>query len=98
MTRIPALNDRHAGRALAALHHRPAAPWTVASVAKEAGSSRLHLAARALGDGDASVAAVAAQVGYGSEEGFSRAFKRQFGPAPPTWRQAQRRMAANPAR
>jgi AraC-like DNA-binding protein len=113
-----ALNDRHAGRALASLHRRPAAPWTVATVAHAAGLSRsalmrrfdrllgmspmrylaawrLHLAAQALGDGEASVAAVAAEVGYGSEEGFSRAFKRQFGAAPATWRQARRLEAVN---
>ena len=37
--------------------------------------------------GKASVAEVAASVGYGSEAAFSRAFRRHVGTTPTTWRQ-----------
>jgi AraC family transcriptional regulator, alkane utilization regulator len=50
---------------------------------------RLHLAAQALRDSNDPIALVAEGVGYESEEGFSRAFKRYFGAAPAAWRQAQ---------
>jgi AraC-like DNA-binding protein len=50
---------------------------------------RLHLAARALRDGNETIAAIAEQVGYGSEEGCSRAFRRCFGASPSAWRQSQ---------
>lgn len=50
---------------------------------------RLRLAAQALRTGRDSVAAIAEQVGYASEEGFSRAFKRCFGSSPAAWRQSQ---------
>ncbi|MBS0389263.1 MAG: AraC family transcriptional regulator [Proteobacteria bacterium] len=47
---------------------------------------RLHVAAQRLREGPASVAQVAFKVGYESEAAFSRAFKRQFGTSPGTWR------------
>jgi AraC family transcriptional regulator, alkane utilization regulator len=50
---------------------------------------RLHLAAQALREGSNPIAAIADKVGYESEEGFSRAFKRYFGTAPAAWRQSQ---------
>jgi AraC-like DNA-binding protein len=50
---------------------------------------RLHLAAQALLDGRETIAAVAARVGYQSEEGFSRAFKRCFGSSPAEWRESR---------
>lgn len=46
---------------------------------------RLEVAASLLNDG-ATVAAVARQVGYGSEAAFSRAFKRSTGVTPSAWR------------
>ncbi|MEZ5421049.1 MAG: AraC family transcriptional regulator [Vicinamibacterales bacterium] len=46
---------------------------------------RMQLASRRLRDG-ASVADVAAAVGYDSEAAFSRAFKKAVGQAPATWR------------
>lgn len=49
---------------------------------------RLDLAARALRETQAPVARVAEDVGYASEEAFSRAFKRRFGQAPAHWRVA----------
>jgi AraC family transcriptional regulator, alkane utilization regulator len=50
---------------------------------------RLHLAAQALRAGATSIAAISDEVGYGSEEAFSRAFKRCFGASPAVWRQLQ---------
>lgn len=49
---------------------------------------RMHLAARSLRDGEASVAEVARRVGYDSEAAFSRAFKRLVGVSPGTVRRA----------
>lgn len=50
------------------------------------GHWRIQLAARMLTDGSAKVAAVALDVGYGSEASFSRAFKRFVGVSPAEWR------------
>ena len=47
---------------------------------------RMQIAARLLRDGQASVAAVAAAVGYESEAAFTRAFKRLVGTPPAAWR------------
>ncbi|MFC5754733.1 AraC family transcriptional regulator [Actinomadura rugatobispora] len=49
---------------------------------------RLTTAARLLRDGDAPLAAVAGQVGYGSEYAFANAFKREYGIAPGRYRTA----------
>ncbi|MEU6594718.1 AraC family transcriptional regulator [Streptomyces sp. NPDC046881] len=49
---------------------------------------RLSSAARILREGDAPLAAVARQVGYGSEFAFANAFKREFGTAPGAFRKA----------
>ena len=49
---------------------------------------RMVLARRALRTTDHGLAAVAEQVGYGSEAAFSRAFKRHVGIAPNYWRHA----------
>jgi AraC-like DNA-binding protein len=49
---------------------------------------RLRLASNLLRETSASVAAVALQVGYESEEAFNRAFKRLYGKPPAQWRQA----------
>jgi AraC-like DNA-binding protein len=50
---------------------------------------RLQLAAEQLTRGSAKVAAIGAQVGYESEAAFSRAFKRETGVSPATWRRAR---------
>lgn len=50
---------------------------------------RLHLAAQTLRDGRENIAVIAEQAGYGSEEAFSRAFKRCFGSSPAAWRKSQ---------
>jgi AraC-like DNA-binding protein len=47
---------------------------------------RLTVAAQRLRTDGASLAAVAEQVGYESEAAFNRAFKREFGMPPATWR------------
>jgi AraC-like DNA-binding protein len=47
---------------------------------------RMQLAARLLRDGSAKVAVIARDVGYDSEEAFSRGFKKIVGVAPATWR------------
>jgi AraC family transcriptional regulator, alkane utilization regulator len=56
---------------------------------------RLHLAAQALRNGTESVARIAWQSGYGSEEAFSRAFKRCFSTSPAVWRRSTRETAEN---
>lgn len=48
---------------------------------------RLLLAARLLRDEGLTVGRAAERVGYEAEAAFSRAFKRQFGVAPATYRQ-----------
>jgi AraC-like DNA-binding protein len=47
---------------------------------------RMHLAKDLLRSSDLGVAAAAHRVGYDSEEAFSRAFKRETGLAPSSWR------------
>ena len=51
---------------------------------------RLALGARALKEGSEPVIRVAQQVGYESEAAFNRAFKREFGMPPATWRRHSR--------
>ena len=43
---LAALRDEHLGRAIAAIHRDPGAPWTVASLAEQATMSRSSFAAR----------------------------------------------------
>jgi len=47
---------------------------------------RLQLAAQQLRSGNLPLVVIAEQVGYDSEAAFSRAFKREFGQPPGTWR------------
>lgn len=49
---------------------------------------RFQLAAQALKKGDKNIARVAADIGYESEEAFSRAFRRHAGVTPSEWRRA----------
>lgn len=51
---------------------------------------RLQAARQQLEESRASVGELAYQVGYGSEEAFSRAFKRAFGLSPARWRERGR--------
>jgi AraC-like DNA-binding protein len=106
--------DPVVGPALRLLHHQPAQPWTVASLARQVGVSRaalarrfaervgeppmafltrwrLDLAADLLRDSDATLDAVARQVGYGSGFALSAAFKRVRGVSPHEYRIVHRR-------
>jgi AraC-like DNA-binding protein len=47
---------------------------------------RMHIARDLLRSSDLGIWAIARRVGYDSEEAFSRAFKREHGAAPSTWR------------
>lgn len=47
---------------------------------------RLRLAADSLGHTDRAIKAIAEDAGFGSVAAFTRAFKREFGVAPATWR------------
>jgi AraC-like DNA-binding protein len=47
---------------------------------------RMQVAAGLLSGGRANMAAVAAEIGYGSEAAFSRAFKKVVGVPPSAWR------------
>ena len=53
---------------------------------------RMNTAKRMLESGRP-VSAVARELGYGSDEGFSRAFRRNFGMPPSTWRQMRQERA-----
>lgn len=63
---------------------------------------RLHLAARIMRGNKKPLVELASRVGYDSEAAFSRAFKREFGLPPASWRTHQERQAgdvkANPVR
>jgi AraC-like DNA-binding protein len=50
---------------------------------------RLQIAAQQLRLGEKSLAAVAEHVGYDSEAAFNRAFKREFGMPPASWRRSE---------
>lgn len=50
---------------------------------------RLQIAAQQLRDGEKSLADVAENVGYDSEAAFNRAFKREFGMPPASWRRSE---------
>jgi transcriptional regulator GlxA family with amidase domain len=54
---------------------------------------RMQLASGLLRD-NVNIASVAAEVGYGSEASFSRAFKKIVGASPSHWRDRQERLAA----
>jgi AraC-like DNA-binding protein len=114
---LSGLRDAVVGRALAALHARPAHDWSLEELAREVGASRSVLAERfaayvgappmqylaqwrmqlasVLLAGPATLAEIAADVGYGSEAALSRAFKKIVGVAPATWRATR---AAQPRR
>lgn len=117
---LTALKDPFLSKALGSIHAEPEKPWTVESLAREAGLSRaafarrfservgepplsyltrwrMGVAARLLSQSDASVAEIADRIGYESEFAFSRAFKRDRGLAPTTYRQARPERPGSPA-
>jgi len=57
---------------------------------------RLYLASVELGGSAKSIARIAEEAGYGTEAAFSRAFARNFGSPPATWRKAARMQASAP--
>jgi AraC-like DNA-binding protein len=110
---LAGLRDPQIGRAIGLMHARPAEPWTLDALAREAGLSRsafaerftalvgsppmhylgnwrLQLAAQHMEHEGMSIARAAAAVGYESEAAFNRAFKKQVGAPPGTWRRARR--------
>jgi AraC-like DNA-binding protein len=58
---------------------------------------RMQMASLRLRGGNATIAAVAAETGYGSEAAFSRAFKKLVGVAPSAWRHRAAPDAGQPA-
>lgn len=109
---LSALRDRHIGRAVRAIHGRPAEQWSLEMLAHEAGLSRsvfaerfarcvglspmnylgrwrMQLAARRLEIPGASIAEIAAGVGYESEAAFNRSFKKYVGVPPGAWRKTR---------
>jgi AraC-like DNA-binding protein len=110
---LAGLRDRVVGKALSLMHERPAHPWSLETLAREAGASRsvlaerfshfvaqspmgyltrwrLALAANMLRNSAMDLAGIAAEVGYNTDTAFSRAFRREFGMPPATWRRKQR--------
>lgn len=106
---LSGLRDPQLSAVLRLIHGRPAEPWTLERLARDAGMSRsvlasrfqanldvspmhyltrwrMHLASRRLEDPRISIGQAAAEVGYESEAAFSRAFKKQLGVPPGTWR------------
>jgi AraC-like DNA-binding protein len=106
-----AVADPAIGPALQAIHASPAEPWTVDTLAREAGLSRaafarrfstvlgmpplayltgwrMTTARRLLRETQLPLAAVAERTGYGSEFAFAKAFKRESGIAPGSYRLA----------
>jgi AraC-like DNA-binding protein len=106
---LAGLRDRVVGKCLALMHEQPAHPWTLESLAREAGTSRsvlaerfthyvgqspiqylgkwrMALASNLLRRSALSMIHVALEVGYETDAAFSRAFKREFGMPPASWR------------
>jgi AraC-like DNA-binding protein len=109
---LAGVSDRIVGAALAQLHARPAEAWTLASLARAAGTSRsvlaerfqqlvgsapieylaqwrMLLAANLLRRSSAPLARIAEDVGYQTDTAFIRAFRREYGVPPATWRRRQ---------
>jgi AraC-like DNA-binding protein len=61
------------------MHGAPARNWTIEELAKDV---RMQIASGLLSGGSANIATVAAEIDYGSEAAFSRAFKKMVGVRP----------------
>jgi AraC-like DNA-binding protein len=106
---LAGLRDRAVGKCLALMHEKPAHPWTIESLAREAGTSRsvlaekfthyvgqspiqylarwrMAIASNLLRRSGSSLMQIALEVGYETDAAFSRAFKREFGVPPASWR------------
>jgi AraC-like DNA-binding protein len=106
---LAGLRDRVVGRCLALMHEKPAHPWTLETLAREAGASRsvlaekfthyvgqspiqylakwrMALASNLLRRSALSMMQIALEVGYETDAAFSRAFRREFGMPPASWR------------
>jgi AraC-like DNA-binding protein len=59
---------------------------------------RMQIASRLLSGGSANIATVAAEIGYGSEAAFSRAFKKLVGVPPSAWRRRLEQHGPRPRR
>jgi len=115
-TPLASLGDPIVGKALNALHARPAEAWTVEILAHDCATSRsllaerftrlvgcppmeyltrwrMQLAARQMLDRPTPLSDIAAGVGYQSDHGFNRTFRRYFGEPPARWRRRQRSAA-----
>jgi len=109
---LAAVRDRIVGPALTHMHARPAQAWTLATLARAAGTSRsvlaerfqhligsapmeyltqwrMVLAANFLCRSNAPLARIAEDVGYRTDTAFIRAFRREYGLPPATWRRQQ---------
>ncbi|MDR3612142.1 MAG: AraC family transcriptional regulator [Candidatus Obscuribacterales bacterium] len=106
---LKAISDPQIGLALALIHEKPQAPWTVSSLAEAANLSRssfavkfaaltgktpleyvtswrMNKAQQLLKEGSQNLAKIAVDVGYQSEAAFSKAFRRETGLAPGSFR------------
>lgn len=91
---IQVLRDPRLSRAIYAMHEQPGVNWSVADLAKEAGTTpakylgelRMRLAMQYIGQEQQAIETVALRLGYGSVAAFSRAFKRVVGHSPGTLR------------
>ncbi|MEU1600312.1 AraC family transcriptional regulator [Streptomyces sp. NPDC005708] len=114
-----ALRDPGITRALSAIEQHPELPWTVETLAREAGSSRATFARRfhdligqpplgyltwwrmttashLLRETNHPLQVIVARSGYQNEYAFSRAFKREFGTAPGTYRRTHHAVDTEP--
>ena len=95
------LADPAVSKALSIIHKRYAEDLDVEGLAREAGVSRsvlgeppmrycarwrMRIAQNLLRDTDQNTASIAFAVGFASEAAFNRAFKREFGEPPASWR------------
>lgn len=85
---------RQIGLSRSALHERFSALTGMAPMQYLA-SWRMQCGARLLRESHATVAAIAADVGYESEAAFARAFKRATGLPPAAWRRAQKQVTGS---
>jgi AraC-like DNA-binding protein len=119
---LKALSDPQIGAALALIHEKPQAPWTVSTLADAANLSRssfavkfaaltgktpleyvtawrMNKAQQLLKEGNQNLAGIAGEVGYQSEAAFSKAFRRETGLAPGSFRkQIESAYSMGPAR